>query len=509
MGRPNLPLPRELRDQIYGYLLDSAYTEVTKHTDVFDETKDSFTRQSYKFHTQILAVNRTIHDETKEFLYKNNIFIVASFDWPESFQEQQRGPAGDMVWSRLVNAKHVAKMQHHTVRLHLAKNPAKLTSANVSGAGGKAHLQSYLFLAKDFDAFCTSIQFLLKASGPGFAMVIGDHGHDPLDILQVLGVSDANAKVRRSPSLKIEFRDTHFYKSTAEWQRKLLNTLSEVAAPSMKVSLSGTLRVEDSEYTQHLKAKMGSVLYSRCADSWASFEVLCKAKLSADEAVSSGELRLAAHMYARIVTFARLPSNDTPAARMANELIFGLLFDVLCTLGYLQIKLLDLESLIDTVKNLHTWMNIKLAVKPPGSPLRIDYPEGAEARCRYLGIVSNMLHRDHPTRASGPAMSVSRLSEIYSEPAFQENPYAMHDLAILEKVSDPKDRAVRHLPLNQCGAYKLPVSPLKFYTNEVPKKLDNIVGLQNLDTLRRLSDGTKTQINAIQQVYRQPLTKWD
>jgi hypothetical protein len=102
------------------------------------------------------------------------------------------------------------------------------------------------------------------------------------------------------------------------------------------------------------------------------------------------------------------------------------------------------------------------------------------------------------------------MSEVFLEPAFQRNPYAMHDLAILERVSDPHDPAFFHLPMHRCAAYKFPVSPSKFYLKDnVPKKPEHLVGLQNLDTLRRLSEGMKTQINAIQRVYRQPLTKWE
>jgi len=326
----------------------------------------------------------------------------------------------------------------------------------------------------------------------------------------VAGVSDADAKALKPPHLKVEFRDTEIYKTSGRWQRELLDTLSEVVIPGMKVSVSGNLRIEDQEYTEHLKAKMGQVLYSRCADSWARFQTLCKAKLSADEAVNSSELHLAAHMYARIVKFSRLPLENTSASRAANQSIFGLLFDVLCTLCYLQMKLHDLENLANTAKYLMLWMNTKLVAKSPGSPPGIAYPEGAEAHCRYLGIVSNMLLRDHSTRAAAITMSVSTMSEIYSEPAFQGNAHVMHDLAILEKVSNPNDQAFLHLPMHQCGAYKLPVSPLKLYVNDnVPKKPDYIVGLQNFDTLRRLSDGTKTQINTIQKIYRQPLTEWD
>lgn len=157
MALPNLPIPRELRDQIYGYLLDSTYTRVARYPDGFDDTKDSFTPSSYKFHPQILAVNRTIHDEAEEYLYKNNLFIVASFDWPSFIQAQQRGAVSDMVWSRLVNTRHMAKMRHHTVRIHLATNLAKFTTTSVTGAGSKAQLQSYLFLEKDLGAICTSL----------------------------------------------------------------------------------------------------------------------------------------------------------------------------------------------------------------------------------------------------------------------------------------------------------------------------------------------------------------
>jgi hypothetical protein len=70
-----------------------------------------------------------------------------------------------MMWSRFVSAKHVAKMRHHTVRIHLAKNLDKPKPANVAAAVRKAQLQSYLFLAKDLSAFCTTIKYDSKPLG--------------------------------------------------------------------------------------------------------------------------------------------------------------------------------------------------------------------------------------------------------------------------------------------------------------------------------------------------------
>lgn len=60
--RPNFPLPRDLRDHIYQYLLHSDYTRAERkwvHT-LADESDGNFERQGYKFQTNILAVNRAM-----------------------------------------------------------------------------------------------------------------------------------------------------------------------------------------------------------------------------------------------------------------------------------------------------------------------------------------------------------------------------------------------------------------------------------------------------------------
>lgn len=141
MALPNLPLPRELRDQIYGYLLDSAYTRVIRPDDGLDDYDDYYTSQAYKFHTNILAVNRAIHDEAEEYLYKNNTFIVASFEWPGF----ATGPFGGMIWTPLVNARHVAKMQHHSLRLHFTPTWHVKTSAPGYQVGDKIRVESSRF----------------------------------------------------------------------------------------------------------------------------------------------------------------------------------------------------------------------------------------------------------------------------------------------------------------------------------------------------------------------------
>lgn len=153
---PNFPLPRELRDQIYGYLLDSDHTRV-KRTYEKKEHK-SATRnnrtgpRAYHFHTNLLAVNRVIHDETEKLLYKRNMFVVISYQLP-SLNKTGAG----LFTVPVVSRTQVGSMQYHSLRIHISagKNRLKLNKAL---DGVKFPAQSYILLIRDIDAFsCTGL----------------------------------------------------------------------------------------------------------------------------------------------------------------------------------------------------------------------------------------------------------------------------------------------------------------------------------------------------------------
>lgn len=76
--RVNFPLPRELRDQIYGYLLHHEYTEHSKYPE--SDTQDAGLPSFYKFHTSILAVNTQIGEEATEVL-RSNDFVQVTMNW--------------------------------------------------------------------------------------------------------------------------------------------------------------------------------------------------------------------------------------------------------------------------------------------------------------------------------------------------------------------------------------------------------------------------------------------
>ncbi|KAJ9619636.1 hypothetical protein H2203_008417 [Taxawa tesnikishii (nom. ined.)] len=74
--RENFPLPRELRDEIYKHVLSA--DAATRRRD-FD-LPGFFT--ALESETNILQVNRTIRQETRNALYRANAFVIVSFNGP-------------------------------------------------------------------------------------------------------------------------------------------------------------------------------------------------------------------------------------------------------------------------------------------------------------------------------------------------------------------------------------------------------------------------------------------
>lgn len=77
-------LPGEIRNQIYGYLLSSEYCEVTPQG-IWTRNYEEFLSlleagRTYKFHTAMMQVNKSIGDETQSFYYSSNLFVTMSTD---------------------------------------------------------------------------------------------------------------------------------------------------------------------------------------------------------------------------------------------------------------------------------------------------------------------------------------------------------------------------------------------------------------------------------------------
>jgi hypothetical protein len=151
MPRPNFPLPRELRNKIYGYLFDSNYTRIKRTYDVrqFNTTRDNNLTgpRAYRFHTDILAVNQEIHNESKELLYKRNIFVLISYQWPHLNTGK-----GGLAYIPIVSNKHIATMTLHSEHIHVSQ-----TKATKNNTATDTSRHSFLLLTKNLGAFCCAI----------------------------------------------------------------------------------------------------------------------------------------------------------------------------------------------------------------------------------------------------------------------------------------------------------------------------------------------------------------
>jgi len=116
----------------------------TEHEDNFNDNRTG--PQAYHFHTNILGVNRAIHDEAEELLYKRNMFVVFSYEWFGLGHEN-----GGLLWLPIVSNKYVPRMKSHAVRIHVSPGTAGHRDPMVRG---NASMQAVIFLVRDLDAFC-------------------------------------------------------------------------------------------------------------------------------------------------------------------------------------------------------------------------------------------------------------------------------------------------------------------------------------------------------------------
>ena len=502
MALPNLPFTRELRDQIYGYLLNSAYTRVIRSDQDCDDDEEHHTLQAYKFETAILTVNREIHDEAEEYLYKNNVFIVASFEWPRF----ATGPFGGMAWVPIVNAKKVSRMKHHTMRLHFTPTLDVRTSTPGYRAGGKIPIQSFLILKEDFHTFCNTMRYHVGFL-PGFAIVIADQG--PPLVTGMGGIMPNSHKAVTPASIKVQLRDTPFRTPDDVFQRDLLDKISKISCASMRVSVTGDLRIQDTDYIHRLKEAMGPVLLSKQAAMWANYEIPCDAKYVADKTAHSGELKLASTLYAsifgQICEIYNFHGDPAHSSLVTWKSLEALRLDVLCTLGYLQIKLRYMTDLVMTESLLATW----LWEEWPAFPMDEHSGNLALAHIQHLLILCRLYLLDLPkSKSKNRAQYVDETTKLLS--GLEDTPHVLHDLTVLKEASSSNEPASKHLPIDKCSACILPLPCISFHRDSVvPKPPVHFVGRQNLNALHHLDRSTKNEIIVVQKMYGQPITHWE
>ncbi|KAI7480285.1 hypothetical protein KC351_g7064 [Hortaea werneckii] len=295
--RVNLPLPRELRDQIYGYFLHHEYTEHSTYPE--SNTWDARLPSSYKFHTNILAVNTQIGAEAKEVL-RSNDFVQVTTTWPVVKDlKAHEVPIVCDLGSRRLHFDHLRidyKLHVHSLKI-LTDWERKFVVVRFGLANLCRIMQSHLLLR------------------PSHAPIV-QHGTNPKVNCQR---HEEHSKIRSS----IFVHDRVGKQLSAEKKRDLLEPFHNliIGGQSMEVN-----KILPEHELSTFKLFVAPPVMNSLPMIWRLFEIALEMKAVADRHVLIGHFTKASRLYRHILSAvgaaARHEGSDTVVLYVLCALVF-------------------------------------------------------------------------------------------------------------------------------------------------------------------------------------------
>jgi hypothetical protein len=457
--RANFPLPRELRDHIYSYLLDAKHTKV-KRARVRD--------RAYKFHTNILGVNRQIHDEAEEYLYKHNTFVVVS----HHFSDVDISATGSF-------APFVAKLPndefaHRSLEVRLSE------VAHANSQQSEVPGLHWLFLSDDLDSYSLVVSMpLINRLQQAPILVLYGAG------LYLDRLAEDNGQQNYPDHLELKFYTNRYSQTSQGLQASLLAPFFSLKRPGLLVTLSGDVldhaSARDFESSMDLHAAFFSAI------NWQVLKAVDGIRALANASAQAGEFTIAAHMY-ETVTRALEGVLCNPVWRAADiaPAVLTSLLNTLLTKSSLYMKAKDQAKFVQTVASI-----VKLVGKAPER--KAD--RGPMSSCIFhLHVLAVALA---PWEESLPPLPQITIAECIARLSVYTSPYQPHDIAILKncaeqnKILEPSD-----LPAASCSFFAT-TSPLCGFGK--PTALpDHIIGFVDVLELRKIDRRQREQINELQ-----------
>lgn len=340
--RADLPLPRELRDHIWSYLLSGEHVKAAPyHTrkDRVDTTRAGrtlSTAHTYRFETAVLAVNHAIHDEANKVL-KQNDFVVISAIWPNITLMKYK-------WGLPVvtdNQDHVAKFNRHTVRMHLQHPQRDLEPKD-------RRVRSMLILAGDLPDFCEMMQWQLSCTTAFWPQIVGCPEGLASKCYTVM-LSSTPSSIGRA-RIQLQIRSDGDKPVTPGLENLLLQNMGVMVCPGQKVV--GLESLSDQKRVQATKRLMTPNWVWPNAVACSMLEAAQKLKRKADDLVRQGDFSRACDRYlsmlevmeSRLMIYIppHLPEYDTLERTMAKGLLCRTILDGLTTAGFIFLNTEDL-----------------------------------------------------------------------------------------------------------------------------------------------------------------------
>jgi hypothetical protein len=495
MPRPNFPLPRELRDKIYEYLLDSKYARIKRKFDgrQCDTARDNNLTgpRAYQFHTNILAVNQEIHNESKELLYKRNIFVVISYQWP-----QLNHGRGGLYWIPIVSDKHIAKMTLHSVRIHVSQ-----TKATKYNTATDTPRHSFLLLAKDLEAFCCAMHSPYACAPVPYIWVATLYSSEARFGTKNI---DDHEKLKKPTQLLCEFKDTTYRTMDSPTQHDILRPISSIIGTNQRVVFNGNIC--DLEDVERSKRIMSPALLCIKAFRWAFLQNLTTWKTIANASIEHDDTGFVLQQYTIIerILALRLEAMEAPSSiheRAEEDVTRTFRLEVTLNIAIAKMKMGMLSGFIDDVEEIG-WF-VEETSDAFGESWKM--PAKLEAYHVSADLWFDIYRLVNPYSLRTVRKVVSDLTQVES------GPHQIHDLEILKRHTNQDDIITnQHLPFEQCSARQLPLPGTSFYeTVDSMSWKSHYHGFHDLDLLRSLTGDQRKSINDLQKRYRLGVTDFD
>ena len=271
--RTNFPLPRELRDEIFGYLLHHEHvrekpyyaripserskvssewmldckTSTLMRVQLCDNNKrENSSAYTYHFHTNILAVNKQIRDEALRTL-RSNRFIVVSYLWP-GLATLKHNIGVPIVTE---SPAHVARFDQHVLHIH-CRAP---TTTKVA----KIMVESFLIVTDQLPTLCTFLRLVHSSLFSPAPFVTQTSSDMPRTFHMTTTTPEGIAK-QLVPAILIQIKDRPEGQDFPQVTEDLLQPLGAVVHGMQDVSFLN-VGTGLAVYTDKLRQMMGPGMY--------------------------------------------------------------------------------------------------------------------------------------------------------------------------------------------------------------------------------------------------------
>ena len=285
-------------------------------------------------HTSILGVNREIHDEAEEYLYKHNIFTVISHQFvdPEIVACASLAPS--------VAQLHNAEFVHRSLEVHLSEVP------RMNHQQSEVPRSHWLFLSIDLDLYSLAMSLPLVYRVKHAPMLVLDGDGLYLDRL-----IDTDGRKNNSDRMKIKFCSHRYSRPSRELQASLLAPFCTMKRPGLLVTLSGDVLDQASARDLEISMRLNVACFS--AINWHILEALGRLKAAADTLARAGELTIAEHMYKSAKeALERARHSPLWLGPEITTFVLELLFDTLLTTSSLYMKAKDQTEFARTIASI-------------------------------------------------------------------------------------------------------------------------------------------------------------